>query len=94
MIDISENLNDAQACSEAESLADAILDYSFIVSVVFWYDILLCVNKISKALQREDADLSVAIEMLSSVVKWLTEYSGTSIIRTNWGKGVRIIENT
>ena len=24
-----------QACSEAESLADAILDYSFIVSVVF-----------------------------------------------------------
>jgi len=74
LIDISENLNDAQACSEAQSLADAILDYSFIVSVVFWYDILFRVNKISKTLQWEDADLSVAIKMLSSVIKWLTEY--------------------
>jgi len=69
LIDIAENLNDAQACSEAESLADAISDYSFIVSVVFWYEILFRVNKINKTLQQEDTDLSVAIEMLSSVVK-------------------------
>ena len=74
LIEISESLNDPQACSEAESLADAILDYSFIVSVVFWYEILFRVNKISKTLQQEDVDLSVAIEMLDSAVKWLKEY--------------------
>ena len=40
LIDMADNVNDSGACSEAESLADAILGFSFLVSVVFWYDIL------------------------------------------------------
>ena len=60
LIDIADNLNDPQSCSEAESLADAIVEFSFLVSVVFWYDILHRVNSISKTLQTEDADLNIA----------------------------------
>ena len=45
LVDMIDNLNDAQACSEAESLADAIQEFSFLVSAVFWYDILHRVNK-------------------------------------------------
>ena len=48
LVDMAENLNDPQACTEAESLVDAVQEVSFLVSVVFWYDILHCVNKISK----------------------------------------------
>ena len=70
LIDIADNLNDPQSSSEAESLADAISDFSFLVSVVFWYDILHRVNIISKTLQREDADLNVAIDMLDKIIKW------------------------
>ena len=33
--DMADNLNDPGACSEVESLADAILEFSFLVSVVF-----------------------------------------------------------
>ena len=61
LVDIAENLNDPQACSEAESLADAVQEFSFLVSVVFWHDILHRVNKISKTLQKEDTDLNVAV---------------------------------
>lgn len=74
---MADNLNDAQACSEAESLADAIQEFSFLVSVVFWYDILHRVNKISKTLQKEDADLSVAVDMLDGAIKWLKKYRET-----------------
>ena len=74
LVDTAENLNDPQACSEAESLADAIQEFSFLVSVVFWYDILHRVNKISKTLQKEDADLNVAVDMLDGAIKWLKKY--------------------
>ena len=63
-----DNLNDAQACSEAESLADVIQEFSFLVSAVFWHDILHCVNKISKSLQK-DVDLSVAVDMMNGAIK-------------------------
>ena len=77
LIDMADNLNDPGACSEAESLADAILEFSFLVSVVFWYDILHRVNKISKTLQKEDADLNIAVDMLDGVIKWLKKYRQT-----------------
>ena len=51
LVDVADNLNDPQACSEAESLADAIEEF-ILVSVVFWYDILHRVNKISKNYKR------------------------------------------
>ena len=74
LIDIADNLNDPQSCSEAESLADAIVEFSFLVSVVFWYGILHRVNSISKTLQKEDADLNIAIDMLDKIIKWLKQY--------------------
>ena len=77
LIDMADNLNDPGACSEAESLADAILEFSFLVSVIFWYDILHRVNKISKTLQKEDANLNIAVDMLDGVIKWLKKYRQT-----------------
>ena len=77
LLDMADNLNDLGACSEAESLVDTIQEFSFLVSVVFWYDILHRVNKISKTLQKEDADLNVAVDMLDSMIKWLKKYCQT-----------------
>ena len=44
LIDMADNLNDPGACSEAESLADAILEFSFLVSVVFWHRNYTCLH--------------------------------------------------
>ena len=77
LLDMADNLNDPGACSEAESLADAIQEISFLVSVVFWYDTLHRVNKISKTLQKEDADLNIAVDMLDGVIRWLKKYRQT-----------------
>ena len=39
--------------------------------MVFWHDIL---HRVSKTLQKEDAILNVAVNMLDGVVKWLKQY--------------------
>ena len=45
---ISEISEDPQIESEAESLGNAMKDYTFLVSLVFWYDLLFQVNYVSK----------------------------------------------
>jgi len=72
LVDMTENLNDAQACSKAESLADAVQKFCFLVSVVFWHDILHLVDKISKTLQKEDADLNGRVGWFNKVAETIS----------------------
>jgi len=58
------------------------VEFSFLVSVVFWYDILHRVNSISKTLQKEDADLNITIDMLDKIIKWLKQYCITGFSST------------
>jgi hypothetical protein len=48
--------------------------YQFLVTLVFWYDVLYKINVVSKFLQNEDCDLTTAVEMLEKTMKFLDEY--------------------
>jgi len=63
--------------SEAESLCKELENFSFVVALVFWQDILFQVNYVSKQLQNESTDLSVAVECLKRLSAWMQKYRGT-----------------
>ncbi|XP_030068040.1 uncharacterized protein LOC115476054 [Microcaecilia unicolor] len=77
LIEIAEASEDAQARSEAESLANQMKDYKFIVSLVFWYDLLFQVNFVSKELQSKTVDLATALSSFEKLLQWLKQYRET-----------------
>ncbi|XP_049798808.1 zinc finger MYM-type protein 1-like [Schistocerca nitens] len=62
-VHISEEFDDVTA-HEATSLANQIKNYTFLTSLVIWYDVLLHISVVSKALQTIDINVSEAMEML------------------------------
>ncbi|XP_049830864.1 uncharacterized protein LOC126272188 [Schistocerca gregaria] len=49
---------------EATSFVNQIKNYTFLTSLVIWYDILLHISVVSKILQTIDINVSEAVEML------------------------------
>lgn len=74
LIEVADNSTDPMVHSQASSLAKELKEFEFIVSSVMWYEILNHINVISKSLQNEKCDISVAISMMQSVLTWLREY--------------------
>lgn len=65
LMDISEAENtDKMVAHEATSLANLIRDYTFLCSIVIWYDILLHINVVSKTMQNIDMEVSKVINLL------------------------------
>lgn len=77
LLEISETSEDPQVKSNSESLAHLIKDYKFIVSLILWYDLLFQVNFISKELQSDSVDISVALFSFKKFLCWLTKYRDT-----------------
>ncbi|CAD0206693.1 unnamed protein product [Chrysodeixis includens] len=74
---IETQKTDVQVSHEATTLAEQLKDFSFIVSLVVWYDILFQINVVSKSLQSPDIDLSKCTEMLKKCCTFLEEYRNT-----------------
>ena len=74
LLEVADNTSDSMAHSQALSLANELKEMKFVVSIVFWYEILNRVNVISKLLQSETCDLSDAIAMMQNVLAWLQTY--------------------
>ena len=74
LIEVSEESNDSKAVSEAQSLAHHIRNYSFLVMLVIWYDILVKVNTVSKVLQSPSMQIDVATGMIHELTKFLISY--------------------
>ncbi|XP_049807067.1 uncharacterized protein LOC126249457 [Schistocerca nitens] len=49
---------------EATALANQIKNYTFLISLVIWYDVLLHISVVNKTLQTIDVNVSEAVEML------------------------------
>ena len=63
---------------EAQSLAEEVGSYRFIICTVVWYDILHHVNHVSKLLQFPKMQLDVAVDLLTKAKTSLTNYRRTS----------------
>jgi hypothetical protein len=66
---------DSQIKSEAETLGNAMNDYT--IFSMFWYDLLFQVNYVSKELQSEPIDVSIALSSFEKLLKWLRNYRNT-----------------
>ena len=59
---------------EAQTLAEQLKDYSFLVSLIAWYNVLFQINVFSKAMQAKDMDLVQCAEMLKKCITFLENY--------------------
>ncbi|KAJ8935940.1 hypothetical protein NQ314_012561 [Rhamnusium bicolor] len=66
--------SDPDIAHEALTLTEQLKDFSFIVSLVVWYDILYQINVVSKSLQSENADIIEGKEFLDKCCKFLEDY--------------------
>lgn len=69
--------SDVTTSHEAMTLAEQLKDFSFVVSLVVWYEILFQINVVSKSLQSKNADLGKCTEMLEKCCHFLEEYRKT-----------------
>ncbi|KAK2652088.1 hypothetical protein Ddye_011944 [Dipteronia dyeriana] len=64
LLDSSE---DTKAKSEAESLANELEHFEFLLGMTIWHDILFSINMVSKTLQSKDMCLDIAMEHLKGL---------------------------
>ncbi|XP_051165632.1 52 kDa repressor of the inhibitor of the protein kinase-like [Leptopilina boulardi] len=65
---------DSHTAHEAITLAEQLKDFSFLVSLIVWYDILFQINIVSKSLQAKDMDITECVEMLKNYCNFLEDY--------------------
>ncbi|XP_032895465.1 uncharacterized protein LOC116985118 [Amblyraja radiata] len=74
LVEISEKTDEPKVKAEAESLANQQKDYKFLVSLIFWYEVLFKVNYVSKQLQGETKDIDEGMESFEKLLSWLRIY--------------------
>ncbi|KAK9076784.1 hypothetical protein SSX86_005118 [Deinandra increscens subsp. villosa] len=80
LLQVGENDDDPLIQSAADSLANTELgDFSFLVSIVIWYEILAKVNIVSKKLQSKDMILDVAIKEVNKLIIFFKEFRETGL---------------
>lgn len=72
-----EECRDHEIAHEAITLAEQLKDFSFLVSLIVWYDVLFHINIVSKSLQAKDMDIAVCTEMLGKCCSFLERYRKT-----------------
>nr|XP_047144578.1 zinc finger MYM-type protein 1-like [Hydra vulgaris] len=60
--------------AEAKGIVRNISNFKFVCSLVLWYDILFQINIVSKMLQSQALDLSLALEHLNATKSFLCDY--------------------
>ena len=73
--ELASNSNaDAAIRHEAQTLADQIMKFDFIVALNTWYDILFSVNYVSKSLQSKSMEMDNAINLMDGCLKYIRDY--------------------
>ena len=85
LISIKENIrlsgtHGTQTRADASALAKSICSFSFVCSLVIWYDILSKINIVSKLLQKINFDIKMATEAIDEVLKFLRNYRDNGFI--------------
>ncbi|XP_050065711.1 zinc finger MYM-type protein 1-like [Aphis gossypii] len=72
--EVSDDINDLIARSEALSLLKEVSSYEFILSMIIWYDILIETNIVSKSLQSHNMDMCVSTKLVFGLLEYLKNY--------------------
>lgn len=71
---LSEDSNDATISSEGKSLQIHMEDFSFLVCLVIWHDLLFQINIVSKTLQNKSADIALATNQLKACTDFVKQF--------------------
>ncbi|KAJ3608887.1 hypothetical protein NHX12_023416 [Muraenolepis orangiensis] len=77
LLEVRDKVTDPLTKVEAQSLAEEVWSYRFLICTVVWYDILHHVNHVSKLLQSATMQLEVAVDLLTKANMSLTSYRDT-----------------
>jgi hypothetical protein len=69
-----DSKSDPSLRHECGKLIDSVSDYTNLVAMVEWYDVLFQVNAISKAMESEQCCIVVALKLMDSCSAFLDEY--------------------
>lgn len=74
LVETSEITDEPKVKAETEGLANQLKDYKFLVSLIFWHDLLFKVNYVSKELQGKTKDIDEGMESFEKLLSWLRKY--------------------
>ena len=74
LLELNNICDDAKSISEAESLANSIEKFEFLLGMVIWYDILFVINMVSKKLQSKSMCIDSAMKQLEGVISFFDKY--------------------
>ncbi|XP_034081663.1 uncharacterized protein LOC117552398 [Gymnodraco acuticeps] len=77
LLEVRETTADLVVRVEAQSLAEEIGSYRFIICTTIWYDILYKIQHVSKLMQSPSMQLDVAVDLLKKTGDSLTCYRRT-----------------
>jgi len=79
-LEIFESTNDNIVKNTAHSIAEKIVNYKFILSVLCWYDILQRINIVSKSLQSHQINIPQCLSLIKNVTEFLRNYRENGFI--------------
>lgn len=74
LIELNEKTDDPKTASEANSLVNHMEDFSFLVCLLVWHDLLFEINIISKSLQGKGKGVSDAVYKFNNCLDFLDKF--------------------
>jgi len=79
LVEVADTTNEPNSRAEAMSLANSLKTFSFLVTLVIWYDLLVQVNVVSKLMQQKDMQLDVTVTILTKTMQFLRDFRNTGL---------------
>jgi hypothetical protein len=77
----NEERHDPDIAHEATTLPHELKDFSFLVSLVVWYDVLFQISVVSKSVQSQKFDVCKSVELIEGCHEFLKEYKENCVQR-------------
>lgn len=77
LVEVADTSSEPKCRTEALSLAKALKKFSFLVTLVIWYDVLVQINLACKLLQSNNIPLDEAMRILNETKQFLLKYKTT-----------------
>ena len=74
LLQLYKSCDDAKSKSKAESLANSLESFEFLLSMVIWYEILFAINMVSKKFQSKSMCIDTTTKELEGVMLFFEKY--------------------
>ena len=72
----------SKAAAEISGVIKQFESFEFVLLTVIWYDVLKETNFVSKALQKKDIHMEIAVVKLEGLHTWIKDYRKTGFVKS------------